>query len=382
MFSRRYFMTVSVVCRLAGAIVLVAVLPAMAHARDGRYLTWSAKTAAPVQQNAAQTYAPPMPVTSAPVPPSPYGQVGDPYAHVLTWGAKMAGAMADSNAPAPQPVASVEPVRHAPVQQMQATVPAESEPQWQPAPKRAAPPFRPDTRDTVAPTPMGSTLPEAMQTGPIAEPSQDIRYTPPAVAAESQPQPRPVMQPPVAQGPKPLPAVAAAPPAAESSGAYQVPASSPYAARIAAARAAQIKAAQAQADKATTVASAATAKTTKSAKIKMPAAPAMAPTAPAPAPVTAEANDDKPFVPGEHYTDASEAPRLYSLHRDYGLKPDPITVDTNPGGALLDTSRLDAAEAKAAKADADDGDDDTTDNTSDKTATPSDSPAPKTKASS
>src|SRR6185312_17189986 len=72
------------------------------------------------------------------------------------------------------------------------------------------------------------------------------------------------------------------------------------------------------------------------------------PPAPAPAPQTAD--DDKPFVPGEHYTDASEAPRLYSLHRAYGLKPDPITVDTNASGALLDTTDIDAAAAKAAKA--------------------------------
>ncbi len=381
-------MTSAAARRLAGTIALVALLPAMAHARDGRYLTWSAKAPVPVQQN-PQTYAPPMAVPSTPAPPSPYGQVGDPYVHVLTWGAKAGSGQAAQSRPQPQsqpqyqPVASAAPVRRAPVQQMQpmqATAPADAQPQWQAAPKKPAPPFRPDTRDAVAPTPMASTLPDAMQTGPIAEPSQEVRHTPPAVAVES---PQPPMTTPVASK-APVQA-----PAADTE-AYQVPSTSPYAARIAAARAAQAKA-QAQAgqtEKAAAIASAVPAKAAKGAKAKTPVTPA--PAAPAAAPVTTDASNtdtDKPFVPGQHYTDASEAPRLYSLHRDYGLKPDPITIDANPGGALLDTSKLDAAEAKAAKAaDADDSDDqDTSDTKSDKTSTaspPSDAPAPKTKASS
>ncbi len=318
-------------------IALLCLLPTAALAKDGPYLTWRAKSA-PVQQADAP---PPVRAPQVPVPPSPYGQVGDPYMHVLTWTAK-SGAT-------PQPVASAAPMRRAPVQQpqpqmrqpVQATAPAMSEPAYQPA-------RQPQNYRTQAPQyraqPMASTLPEPVQDEPtLPAPRQAL----PDVAAQT-PQTRPIQQiqpvqripvptqaqtQPVRQAPAAQPA-AAQPPVttASSDGAYQVPANSPYAARIAAARAAQAKAqAKAQPPQANA----------------KPAGKA-APRADAPVSETAS-DDDKPFVPGQHYTDASEAPRLYSLHRAYGLAPDPITADSHASGAVLDTSKLDAAEAKAAK---------------------------------
>ena len=349
--------------RFAG-IALLCLLPAAAFAKDGPYLTWRAK-AAPVQQAGSPQ---PVQAPQVPVPPSPYGQVGDPYMHVLTWTAK-SGAT-------PQPVASAVPVRRAPVQQMQAQpAPQMREPVQATAPAMSEPAYQPSRENqnyrTQAPQyraqPMASTLPEPVQDEPTQVPQ---RQALPSIAAQTQqmpqPAPQPVRQPaqrivappkaqtqaqtqaqaqpqarPLAQPTRATPAPQQPPVAtATNDGAYQVPANSPYAARIAAARAAQEKTqAKAQAQAAAAPA--------KPAGKDAPAQPAVQPSD---APVTETASDDdKPFVPGQHYTDASEAPRLYSLHRDYGLKPDPITVDTNASGAVLDTSKLDAAEAKAAK---------------------------------
>ena len=204
-----------------GAAVIAAGLPGMALATGtSARLDWQNKTAA----ESAPAY---------PVPPSPYGQVGDPFLHTLNWPAKPVAA--------PQPAAVLTPV-------------------------------------------------------PVRKP----------------------------------------PPAAEQ--AYQVPATSKYAARIAAARAAQTRD-QTQAQ-----------------------TPAEAPTATAPEPAAplAAQETDHVFIPGEHYTDASEAPRLYSLHRQYGLKPDPITVDNDATGALLDTApaaaRTSGDDGAAAPADDDPAD--------------------------
>ena len=316
-------------CARYAGIALLCLLPTAAFAKDGPYLTWRAKTA-PVQ---AADAPPPVQAPQVPVPPSPYGQVGDPYMHVLTWTAKSGAA--------PQPVASAVPMRRAPVQQtqapqmrepVQATAPMMSEPAYQP-------PRQPQTYRTQAPQyraqPMASTLPEPVQD----EPTLPMTRQPlPQVAAQTSQVPQPVRQPARAAPASQQPPVATA----ANDGAYQVPANSPYATRIKAARAAQVKA---QAKAQPQVAAAAPAKG---------AAPAQPVAQPAAAPLTdspvTEASDDKPFVPGQHYTDASEAPRLYSLHRAYGLSPDPITVDNHATGAVLDTSKLDAAEAKAAKA--------------------------------
>ena len=84
-------------------------------------------------------------------------------------------------------------------------------------------------------------------------------------------------------------------------------------------------------------------------------------TVPAPAPSLASQETDHVFIPGEHYTDASDAPRFYSLHREYGYKPDPITVDDNATGALLTV-----APDKSAKSD----DDSTSDSDSTADSTP------------
>jgi len=275
-----------------GGLALLCLLPSLflaatvADAKDGPYLSWGAKTAS-VQQ--AGDVAP------VAVPPSPYGQVGDPYLHVLNWGAKSGNAQPSRPNP-PLPVTQPAPHAAAPVQAYSPPRPPLAYP--------PAPAYRPQPAPATA--------------------------RQPALATQTRPQ-------------TPIRTQTQAPVAAPDDGAYQVPASSPYAARIAAARAAQSRVEPAKAAK-----------------------PALAPASPAPqdqAAVTeAPAGDDKPFVPGEHYTDASEAPRLYSLHRGYGLKPDPITVDSNASGAVLDTSHLDAAEAKAAKDDktpAVDEDDDT-----------------------
>ncbi len=287
-----------------GGLALLCVLPpllvpATAFAKDGPYLTWGAKTA-PVQQAGS--------VAQVPVPPSPYGQVGDPYLHVLNWGTKASSGQ--SSRPAPP----------APVQR-----------EAQPPETYSPPAYRPAPQYSAAPVPAHPQ--------PAASQSVAPAVRQPTLAAQT-PHPTPTHSPVLAPVAAPVQAANAP---ASNDGAYQVPASSPYAARIAAARAAQVKADQ-KVGKPTT-----SSQDTQDRAGQDQAAVTETP-----------ADDDKPFVPGEHYTDASEAPRLYSLHRSYGLKPDPITVDNNASGAVLDTSHLDAAEAKAAKdTKADEDDDDT-----------------------
>ena len=287
-----------------GGIALLCLLPIAAVARDGPYLTWGAKNA-PIQQAGA--------ATQIPVPPSPYGQVGDPYLHVLSWGAKSGNAQPSRPNPSP-PMARPQP---APAQRIaepvQAYVPAPQAPAYHPAPQYSAQPVAPARPQ---PAPSQAVASQAVPSQAVLDQAPAVRQPP--LAAQSQLR---------APAKTPAPAPAATP----DDGAYQVPANSPYAARIAAARAAQARA---------------------EAKATKPAAAHTSQAAQDQAAVTeTPADDDKPFVPGEHYTDASEAPRLYSLHRGYGLKPDPITVDSNASGAVLDTSHLDAAEARAAKDD-------------------------------
>jgi len=335
-------------CR--AGLALLCLWPVGAAAKDGPYLTWRAKTAS-VQQPDTPVQAP-----QVPVPPSPYGQVGDPYMHVLTWSNK--------SGPAPrQAVAGAAPMRRAPVQQETATYPAGPQPAPADLPQRSAQAYRMQAPQYRA-QPMASTLPEPAPDVSEAADRPATRPSLPPVAAQTA-QPARSTTPPPQRQPQPVQAAPVPTPAADS-GAYQVPATSPYAARIAAARAAQ---ARTQAKIQTK------AQTPVQAQAKAaPSAPKPTQATPRPATETAD-SDDKPFVPGQHYTDASEAPRLYSLHRDYGLKPDPITVDGDATGAMLDTSKLDAAEAKALKDEKAEedaaGDDPEADGVPDKAAKPS-----------
>jgi hypothetical protein len=118
-----------------------------------------------------------------------------------------------------------------------------------------------------------------------------------------------------------------------------VPTTSKYAARIAAARAAAAKQEADATPPADTAAPKPAGKTPEKAGDKKADAKA---TVPAPSPQLATEETDHVFIPGEQYKNASDAPRLYSLHRAYGLTPDPITVDHNATGALLDTADIDA----------------------------------------
>src|SRR6185312_2401326 len=98
-----------IACGTTG-IALLCLLPQPAGARDGPYLTWRSKTV-PVQ---AADAPPPVRAPQVPVPPSPYGQVGDPYLHVLTWSNKTGTATWGGPVPrpaAPPQVATAAPVR-------------------------------------------------------------------------------------------------------------------------------------------------------------------------------------------------------------------------------------------------------------------------------
>lgn len=220
----------------------VSVLPACLIALTG------AMGLAALSAQATTTYA---------VPPSPYGQVGDPFLHTLIWPGKT------------------------------------------PAAKPAAPP-----------APKTGMSRSATQTAPKPDLSA---YPDPGAADDPDLAPRALQ----------TQATAAAPPSAHAAATdlydsgYQVPATSPYAARIKAAREASRDA-------------------VKTASAAAPTPQAATPQAsPQAAPQAAAPSGDHVFVPGEHYTDASEAPRFYSLHREYGYRPDPITVDEHPEGALL-----------------------------------------------
>ncbi len=312
-------------------------LPGMALADTG-HLTWQHKSepqtvAAPTVSSGGQDYA---------VPPSPYGQVGDPFARTLNWSGK------GRTQPSPRPEAQPHPVAVAPVQ-----------PPYQ-APRQApARPAEPPRRDlaNIDPLPVPQH-PVPQVTAPIPVP-QPRPVTVPEAALKPDPRPpgkpqaapsRAVPQAPAVATAKPVPAqpvtpvLKPAPPAASqaaptqtASAGYQVPANSKYAARIASARAA---AAKQEAD-ATPPATAAPAKPAGKTDKKAEAAKA---TVPAPTPQMATEETDHVFIPGEQYKNASDAPRLYSLHRAYGLTPDPITVDHNATGAILDTADLDKVE--------------------------------------
>ncbi len=285
MFQTRYRLFCALSLAAAGLILPCATLAGTSHA----YLTWQNKTPqaeAPVQST------PPQPLVqsvvqsggqSYPIPPSPYGQVGAPYARALNWPTKGITVQARQQTQPTQPA----PLAQQPVQTF-APVPA--------------PPIRDATLASVSvPVPVNRPAPVAV----IALPS----------------------------APKSVPVAKAAPITPQTG--YQVPATSKYAARLNALHAtADAQAAQ--------------------------QAPVVA-TAPATSEPLAAQETDHVFIPGEHYTDASDEPRLYSLHRQYGLKPDPIMVDHDATGALLspgtETARFDAQSDQDGDGDAADKDD-------------------------
>jgi len=322
----------------AVALMVIAAPCVTLAASEGNYLNWSHKP-----QAAANTPTPTEQVQTATgayaVPATPYGQVGDPYGHSLRWPAKQATTMA----PAAPAVASITPLPP------QTFAPAPM------PPMRAAPPV-----SISQPVPMSAPRPVAivpvphMQSPDIypADPGlgDDPDLTPEATVAAIQPAPTATQKPAV----DPLPAVASARPgraattpphpavatALSSDGAYEVPANSKYAARIAAARAAALPMANAPKGKTDTKSTA---------------------TAPEPDVSLASQETDHVFIPGEQYKTPADEPRLYSLHRQYGMKPDPIQVTANPTGALLTVSPDDLA------GDPNDDDQKTTDQKTDNT---------------
>lgn len=275
------------VCAFAAPMALAAANPASASA-PGSYLAWQNKTPqgpAPAVTTNGETYA---------VPPSPYGQVGDPFARSLSWSGKAATAK-PAPQPKPQALANID----------------------VPPPPAAEMPKGPVSMSSPVPVP---------RPAPVRVPDQAVAAPPKAEAPKPQPM----------QAPQPKPAPAA-PQQASTTGGYQVPATSKYAARIAAARNAQAQE-QAQEQAPQQQAATAPAKPGKGAK-----QPAQA-TAPAPAPSLASQETDHVFIPGEQYKNPEDGPRLYSLHRAYGLTPDPITVDRDATGAILETADLNADE--------------------------------------
>ena len=297
----------------------------------GPYLTWQSKVA-PASAQVASTSVINTSNGPYPVPASPYGQVGDPFALPLRW-------------PTKAPEAIQQPAQ----QQVYAPVPA--------APVRA-----PQVASISTPVPLSAPRPVAVvpvpppvevredpgladDPGLSDDPSMadDAPYSTPAPIAPA-PQPKPatshaeqmaVSQAIPAPKPAPAPVVASvpAPPAApqKPSDGYRVPATSKYASRIESARAAQTQSSQAEpAQTVATVAKPDTKKPNEKAPEKTPVA-----TAPEPGVSMAVRETDHVFIPGEQYTSAADEPRYYSLHRQYGLRPDPIPATHEATGALL-----------------------------------------------
>jgi hypothetical protein len=305
-------------CYLLPAAVALAVIavPCAAFASStGAYLSWSHKAQSPAQPAAQPTVQSPgeAPAQTGqvhtasgayPVPPSPYGQVGDPYARSLRWPAKQTPAVA-SISPSPQP--ELAPVPAPPVRNPAPVSLSQPVPMSAPQPPAVVP----------LPLSQSASAPEREDPGLADDPGMaedaPVATIAPLTAPQAVPQ----------AAPKP----AAPPPAVASTlntdSAYQVPATSKYAARIAAARDAARDATRAAA---------------------LPAAEAPGtdarPTATAPEPDVSLASQeaDHIFIPGEHYLTPADEPRFYSLHRQYGIRPDPITVTPGATGALLTVS--------------------------------------------
>lgn len=257
-----------------------------------------------------------------PVPPSPYGQVGDPFVRTLQWPGKTQ----------PQ-TAPVKPAAPAPAPAKIASVPT-APPQQTPSLQAYPDPGMADDPD-LAPQ-AAAPAPPPVVVAPKPQPPVQTAAAKPTASA-------PVKAPPTpATAPKPEQPQYDANAATDmyDSG-FQVPSTSPYAARITAARAAaaqqqaQVAAMQPVSAPTTNAAPQKPDLTAKTAPAKAVETPGHTATVPAPSASLASQETDHVFIPGEHYTDASEAPRFYSLHREYGYKPDPITVDDNATGALL-----------------------------------------------
>ena len=309
-------------------------LPGMALADTG-HLTWQHKSEpqaapAPTVSSGGQAYA---------VPPSPYGQVGDPFARTLTWSGK---GRAQPQQP-PEPDAQPRPVATAPTPPPRQTNPGSASQRVVDAPRRDLANIDP-LPVPQHPVPQVTAPVPVPQPRPVTVPEAALKADPkPPVKSQAMPQ-KPAPQAPAVAAAKPAPqqsAPAAAPvqpvPPQMAANGYQVPATSKYAARIASARAAAAK----QAADATPAANATPAKPAGKGDKKVEVAKA---TVPAPTPQMATEETDHVFIPGEQYKNATDAPRLYSLHRAYGLTPDPITVDHNATGAILDTADLDKVE--------------------------------------
>lgn len=338
------------------AVTMIAVPCAGLANTSGTYLNWQSK-AAPASTQVASTQVVNTSNGPYPVPPSPYGQVGDPYARALRWPAK---------APEPAPQAPA-----------QAAQPQAAQQTFVPAPQ--APVRAPQVASISAPVPLSAPRPVAVVPVPPVERedpgladdpgmADDAPYIAPApIVAAPAPQLKPatshaeqmaVSQP--IPAPKPAPVVASvpAPPvtAKKPGDGYQVPATSKYASRIESARAAQTQSSQAaHAPAVTTVAKPSVKKPSEKTAEKPPVA-----TAPEPSVSMAVRETDHVFIPGEQYTSAADEPRYYSLHRQYGLRPDPIPATHEASGALLGGT-IDTVEAGEEGGDPNDDTDKTAD---------------------
>jgi len=267
-----------------------------------------------------------------PIPSSPYGQVGDPYGRALNWPSKAGAASRPSSKPrqeavvsateafAPVPSAGVHPSGMAslavpvplarPVAVSIVALPKSLRTDLPTPPHQGAenlPSQRPSkaqvTADAKAPshmTNLADAMPKQAGPGTGQSPEQVLAHPNDAGA--------------------PLP----------TSG-YQVPASSKYAARLQALHAT---------DTTKTIPGSATVPSSTGATSGSD--------------TLATQDTDRIFVPGEHYSDASDEPRYYSLHRQYGLTPDPISVDHVASGALLTAPSLETQSHAADDQDASD----------------------------
>lgn len=337
------------------------------------YLDWPGKRAAQAATPpAAPETAPATPLQRAlpnaatgqpgfDIPPSPYGQVGNPYRHELNWRGKTAPVSAQAAAPQtpPQTAPKTELASNwTPVPQSRFDTPRRA------APEPVTPPVQPAPQKIEA-TPLATPQARVANPVPLPQPKPPVvsaetvaRETAPVAAVKPAPVP-PVAPPPVqaqAAAPVSAPIQPQVQPQPRPDGGYRLPANSKYAGRVSPelegrpAVPAQAAAPVAQKPEAPKAQAQTAPQTTAEAKptptTKTPAAKASAPkagaktaeakpadvktaTAPAATAPLAQAAEQEsaepytPFVPGSRATTASQAPRFYSLHRAYGYEPDP-----------------------------------------------------------
>lgn len=354
------------------SMLLMLHAPSAALAAQARpYLNWPGK---PTQAQGQTTQVPPelprlekaLPnaATGQPgfdIPPSPYGQVGDPYRRELGWPGKAVPATppTESN-PSPQASASsatqsrFEPPRFGTPEPIGPEVRYASKPQpqtqLQGAPKTASTPVKTQPELTAsAPRRVTDAVPEARYTAPapmIAPPLPDQK------TAAKTPQAAPQMPPqPAPKTATPNTAATAMATATPADSGYRLPPNSKYAGRVSPeleGRQTTPKTTEPMttAPKPAVTADARKADPKKTTTDKTTADKATAPVSDAPLAQAAEqesADPYTPFVPGSHATNASQAPRFYSLHRAYGLEPDPVT---HTGGDLsLDAGAVQTKDA-------------------------------------